>query len=116
MAGVPKLIILTEQFRGVIFALTRKEYVLGRADEQDICIRDSTVSKNHCRLIEDGNTYTVEDLGSTNGTRINNALISSRTALQDGDYLQVGGVELLYDCEGRTYETPDFVCELTVSA
>ena len=104
MAGTPKLIILSEQFRGRTFELTQDQHTVGRVDERDICIKDPTVSTYHCRFIKDGNTYILEDQGSTNGTRVNNVPIVSQT-LQNSDILQIGGVEILFDCDDKSATT-----------
>lgn len=104
MAGIPKLIILSEQFRGRTFELTKDQHTVGRVDERDICIKDPTISTYHCRFIKNGNTYIVEDQGSTNGTRVNNVPIVSQT-LQNSDILQIGGVEILYDCDDKSVTT-----------
>ncbi len=105
MAGVPKLIILSEQFRGKSFELTGDKYSVGRVDQREICIKDPTVSTYHCEFIKKGGTYILKDCGSTNGTRINNIPISGEQELQSSDILQVGGVEILYDCEDKTVTT-----------
>ena len=60
MAGIPKLIILSEQFRGRTFELTKDQHTVGRVDERDICIKDPTVSTYHCRFVKSGNTYILE--------------------------------------------------------
>ena len=104
MAGIPKLIILSEQFRGRTFELTKDQHAVGRVDERDICIKDPTVSTYHCRFVKSGNTYILEDQGSTNGTRVNNVPVTSQT-LQTSDILQIGGVEILYDCDDKSVTT-----------
>jgi pSer/pThr/pTyr-binding forkhead associated (FHA) protein len=104
MAGTPKFIILSEQFRGRTFELTQDQHTVGRVDERDICIKDPTVSTYHCRFIKDGNTYILEDQGSTNGTRVNNVPIVSQS-LQNSDILQIGGVEILFDCDDKSATT-----------
>ena len=78
MAGVPKLIILSEQLRGRTFELTKDLHTVGRVDERDICIKDPTISTYHCAFIRDGNTYILKDQGSTNGTRVNNVPITEQ--------------------------------------
>ena len=104
MAGVPKLIILSEQLRGRTFELTKDLHTVGRVDERDICIKDPTISTYHCAFIRDGNTYILKDQGSTNGTRVNNVPITEQV-LQNSDILQIGGVELLYDCDDKSVTT-----------
>ncbi len=105
MAGVPKLIILSEQFRGKSFELINDKYSVGRVDQREICIKDPTVSTYHCEFIKKGGTYTIKDCQSTNGTRVNNIPITGEQDLQSSDILQVGGVEILYDCEDKTVTT-----------
>ena len=95
----PKLVILSEQLRGQTFELTADSYMIGRAEPADICIPEATISSRHCVLQrgEDGG-YTAHDMGSTNGTRINGVRIEQQR-LMSTDILQVGSVEILYDCE-----------------
>jgi serine/threonine protein kinase len=62
--------------------------ILGRASECDVVLRHSEVSKRHCRvIIEDGQAY-VEDLGSANGTFVNDRRVK-RHRLKNGDRLHV---------------------------
>lgn len=104
MAGAPKLIILSEQFRGKTFELTKDLHTVGRVEERDICIKDPTISTYHCDFIRNGSTYIIRDKGSTNGTRVNNVPITEQE-LQNSDILQVGGVEILYDCDDKSVTT-----------
>lgn len=102
MAGTPKLIVLSEQLRGQSFELTEAEYTVGRTDECDISLPDPTVSSHHCTLIQlDDGGYGVDDKGSTNGTRVNGVRLEAANIqpLANSDILQVGGVEMLFDCE-----------------
>ncbi len=56
-----------------------------------------TVSRRHARFLLDRNGPGVEDLGSTNGTRVNGRLITSRVALRPGDEIGIGVFTLSYD-------------------
>jgi len=103
--AVPKLIVLSEQFRGKTFELTKELYTIGRVDERDICLPDPTVSSFHCSLIRRGDKYLVRDQGSTNGTRINFKPVSEDQELQNCDVLQIGGIEILFDCAEKTGTT-----------
>jgi hypothetical protein len=100
MSGAPKLIALSEQIRGKTFELTQDKYTVGRVDERDICIKDPTISSFHCDLIKTGETYTIVDHNSTNGSRVNNIPIKEQE-LQNSDILQLGSVELLFDSENK---------------
>jgi pSer/pThr/pTyr-binding forkhead associated (FHA) protein len=104
MAGAPKLIVLSEQLRGKSFELNKDLHTVGRVEERDICIKDPTISTYHCDFIKTENTYILRDKGSTNGTRVNNVPITEQE-LQNSDILQVGGVEILYDCDDKSVTT-----------
>lgn len=74
-----------------IFPMTKQLVTLGRDAANDIRIDDPEVSRYHLRLKWAGQYYTVEDLGSTNGTRINGgARISGEVPLQAGNILMLG--------------------------
>ena len=98
--GNPKLFILSEQMRGTAFSLTLDKYTIGRSDSCDICIADPTISGKHCTLVKlDDDSYAIRDENSTNGTKVNDQQVSNEDSikLKNGDLLQVGGIEILYD-------------------
>ena len=66
--------------------------IIGRSAECDISIADTYLSSRHARFAIDDGDLTVEDLGSTNGTYVNQALVKGRVHLERGDIVQVGGV------------------------
>lgn len=71
---------------------------IGRDLANDIAIRDGQVSRYHLRLTLHGEDYHLEDLGSTNGTRVNGAPVSQRRRLNDGDVIALGdSILLTYD-------------------
>jgi diguanylate cyclase len=61
----------------------------GRALQTDIPLDDEAVSRRHARILWNGSNYVVRDLGSTNGTYVNDASIEERV-LQDGDQVKIG--------------------------
>ena len=64
-------------------------YLVGRADESDLQLRDGRVSRRHARLVYQDGSWWIEDLQTTNGTRINGVPIR-RERLRDGDEITVG--------------------------
>ena len=74
------------------FLLDAPEIVVGRASESGIYVSDSSVSREHARIIADGNTVFLEDIGSSNGTYIHDQRIKARTPLNDGDMLRFGAI------------------------
>ena len=63
---------------------------IGRTDECEIPIPDTSISRRHARIECTAKGYIIADLGSTNGTFVNNVPIPGPTALQDGDYVRIG--------------------------
>lgn len=104
MSVIPKLIVLSEQFRGRNFELVQEKCIVGRLDNCEITLKDPTVSSRHCEFIKTGNTYIIRDLNSTNGTRVNNVPVSEQE-LKSSDILQIGGIEILYDCDDKSVST-----------
>lgn len=72
---------------------------LGRGPANDFQITDPSVSTNHCQIhMEDGNAL-IRDLGSTNGTFVNRALVKE-AVLQSGHTVHLGGVEIAFHGDG----------------
>jgi hypothetical protein len=67
---------------------------LGRAERANVVVPDPTVSAEHARLERLGDGWVVVDLGSTNGTLVNQALVQGDAALGPGDVLGLGQVRL----------------------
>ena len=66
--------------------------VIGRSAECDVRLEDNFLSSRHARIANDGGDLSIEDLGSTNGTYVNQELVKGRVHLERGDIIQVGGV------------------------
>jgi hypothetical protein len=69
--------------------------LIGRSPECDIFLDDVTVSRRHAQLVRDGDTFTITDLGSLNGTFVNKKRIES-TDLEDDDEVQIGKYRLTF--------------------
>ena len=99
MAGNPKLIILSERLRGKSFELDKDVMSAGRNEQRDICIKDTTLSSHHCDFIKQGDKYILRDNKGGGGTRVNNNPVTTEDyELNNSDIVQLGGVEMLYDC------------------
>ncbi len=72
------------------YPLGDKDLLVGRGEESDIRIQDNSVSRKHVRVEPTLDGYSVCDLGSTNGTFVNDKQLERSYELHDGDYLRVG--------------------------
>lgn len=71
------------------FAMVGDEIIIGRAPSCDIAIGHKSISRRHLRIAIDGNNFIAEDLGSQNGSRLNNKRINGPTPFRLGDKLQM---------------------------
>jgi pSer/pThr/pTyr-binding forkhead associated (FHA) protein len=81
------------------FSVTRDMTVIGRREDCDLRIPLGDVSRKHCRMIMDGQTIKVEDLGSSNGTYRNGERVQ-QAELSPGDTLQIGPVVFVVQVDG----------------
>jgi diguanylate cyclase (GGDEF)-like protein len=78
------------------YSLGKDELVIGRLPELDIPVETDSVSRRHARIVQRaGEGWVVEDLGSTNGTFVNDERVDRR-ALGDGDIVRVGEAVLKF--------------------
>jgi transcriptional regulator with GAF, ATPase, and Fis domain len=87
--------------RGVRLELeAERDVVLGRSSEADVQLVDGKVSRLHCRFCLRGDSLTVEDLGSHNGTYVGGARLDGPRALRAGDEIAVGDSLFVVDGGG----------------
>ncbi len=90
----PSLTIVTEHDFGRQYYLDKAEIIIGRDDDCDIRLQDERTSRKHTKIVgepgrKSGPYFKVVDLGSTNGTYINDKRIKE-AALSDGDRIHIG--------------------------
>ena len=96
-APLPRILVTSGSPAGRAFNLHPGELIIGREAGSEIRLDDPAVSHNHAVLRVDGDHVTIEDLRSTNGTRVNGVIIERQTPLAPGDQIDVGGVQLLLE-------------------
>jgi pSer/pThr/pTyr-binding forkhead associated (FHA) protein len=79
---------------GVAYDLTEGA-ILGRGDVE-IKLDDPFASSRHARISREGHVLVIEDLGSTNGTYLNEEPLSGPQPLYDGDRIRIGDSEFSY--------------------
>jgi predicted component of type VI protein secretion system len=81
------------------FSITREMTVIGRRQDCDLMIPLGEISRKHCRIIRDGDSLRLEDLGSSNGTFVNGRRVQE-AVLEPGDTIQVGPVQFVMQIDG----------------
>ena len=92
---VPCLVVLEGNYIGEVYQFQKNSVTIGRADDADVILAEEGVSRKHARADRHEKTYTLSDLGSTNGTYVNGELIQ-QVVLRDGDKVRMGDVVLRF--------------------
>ena len=95
---MPRLVAQSPEFADKVFDLAGSEITVGRVADNKVQIEHASISGHHAIFKLDGLDYSIKDLESTNGTRINGERISQQK-LRRNDVLRLGNIELLYDSE-----------------
>ncbi len=87
-------------------AVSDELFIIGRHPENDLCIPDSRLSREHVRIENYADVFYISDSGSSNGTTLNGAPLKSSTALKNGDLLNLGGaVEIKVETGAENYDS-----------
>jgi hypothetical protein len=70
---------------------------IGRSRECDVVVEDSGISRRHAEIRQGPDGWTVEDLGSTNGVRVNGAPVRGAHPLEPGDRVELGSTEMVFE-------------------
>ena len=107
MADAPKaakavLVICNGGFEGMEYELAGEETIIGRSPTTDITLLDENISREHAIVLFDAETgaCSIEDLQSTNGTKVNGKGVRSADLLPD-DEIEIGHTRFrltIHDC------------------
>jgi hypothetical protein len=89
-----RLIVQTGIDAGRKFRLTKSVITIGRDPSNDIVLGDTRVSRRHAEIRRWGSEFIIADLGSANGTYVNEKLIRAPQVLRQGDSVRVGNTVL----------------------
>ena len=98
------------------FELTQTEIIIGRDPGADIILSTAVVSRRHARFTRQGEDYIIEDLGSSNGTFVNDRKLDQPFTLKSGDQIRLGQTtRLIYEISPiRVFEPPSGVAETVI--
>ena len=96
-----KLVVLAGAKKDTAVPLKRDRFVIGRAKECSLRAGSDAISRRHCEITRTAEGVAVRDLGSRNGTYVNDIKIERETPLENGDLIRVGPLEFRFESEGR---------------
>ena len=73
--------------------------IIGRSRDCDIVLDDSNVSRRHAEISPSGPSWLIQDLGSTNGVRVNGRQVNGPHPLERGDRIELGTVSVSFEVE-----------------
>ena len=85
-----QLVMVTGPTPGKAFAVDKPEVHIGRDLNNDVVINDAEVSRRHAKLVAQAGSYLLEDLGSTNGTFVDDQRISGPHLMRPGETIMLG--------------------------
>lgn len=87
--------VATLSWEGQSMRISKRRVLLGRSRECDIQVEDPNVSRRHAELRQEGSTYWIVDLESTNGIEVNGQRVK-RAKLDPGDSFTVGSTDITF--------------------
>jgi pSer/pThr/pTyr-binding forkhead associated (FHA) protein len=98
-----RLIVIDGEGAGTEHALEGDRMLVGRAEDADICVNHSSVSRIHAEIIRiTPGTYEIIDRASSNGIRVN-GIKADRRVIEDGDEVELGDVRMRFVARGRIF-------------
>jgi len=99
-----RFVVVSSNLAGNEYALDRREVIIGRtdADENDVVIAHRSISRHHAKIIHRDGTFTIIDLASSNGVKVNGEAFGTAT-LVNGDIIELGHVKLRFCAPADDY-------------
>ncbi|HUO30897.1 MAG TPA: SpoIIE family protein phosphatase [Bryobacteraceae bacterium] len=95
---IPEILIHCPDGQTKTVALRSDRYVVGRSSTAELCFpEDAGLSRQHLVMERDGDSWSVQDLGSKNGTLVNNIPLRARLRLKSGDRVTAGHLAIIFD-------------------
>jgi hypothetical protein len=111
-----KLVIRSGAQAGMEFPLDRPVVRIGRGSGSDIILQDSQASRQHAEISQQGDQYYIRDLGSMNGTFVNEERLTAPRLLQPGDQVRIGNTVMAGQPVGAAVgAAPDWESDLWTS-
>src|SRR4051794_34388004 len=100
------LVVAQGVHEGKVIPIPVAQFVIGRDESCQLRPSSPAVSKKHCGLFVKGDQVFARDMGSTNGTFVNEQQITGETEVKDGDHLKVGPLAFVVRLDKAAVTTP----------
>ncbi len=100
-----KLVVLAGAKKDAEIPLKKSKFVIGRAEGCSLRAGSNAISRRHCEIAHTANGAVIQDLGSRNGTIVNDATIEGPTVLNNGDMIKIGPLEFRFEAEPQLDKT-----------
>ena len=98
----PCLVMVRGDYIGQVYELSKDVIMVGRSDDVDLVISDSSISRKHAMIVHRPDGFFLSDLGSTNGSFVNKEVVDEPLPLHEGDKVAIGQVVFKF-----TYQDKD---------
>jgi adenylate cyclase len=95
---MPSIHVITKDGKIFDYPIHKEGITIGRGKSNDIVLKDSTISRNHAKIIKLKKDYQIVDLGSFNGTRVNGKAVQN-AILGDKDQIRIGFTKLIFNIQ-----------------
>lgn len=95
-----KLHVVRGNPKGKVLEVPEGALAIGRAESNDLIIASTRVSRNHCEVVNDGQSAILRDKGSSNGSFVNGERVNEQT-LKPGDQVAIGPLQFIVEIDGR---------------
>ncbi len=102
VADTPMFFVVAGELRGTELRVVGNEVVIGRTPDNDLQLDHRSISRNHARIVKQAGRYTIYDLDSANGMKINGEFYTE-SILGRGDMVELGHVRMRFLEEGETF-------------
>ncbi len=93
--GGALLLVVGDNLDAEYFVLTGEDALIGRSPDASVLLDDVTVSRQHAKIVKNGENWVVNDLRSLNGSYLNRERVE-KGRLSDGDELQIGKFRFVF--------------------
>lgn len=103
---MPSIHVIAKDGRIYDHTVSKNETTIGRGKDNDIILKDTTISRNHARIKKSKKDYFIVDLGSFNGTWVNDKSIQN-VQLRHNDQIKIGLTRLIFKDHEDKFESSD---------